>query len=194
MFVSEQGSSFPYGGKWSLYENGIRASAFVRWPGHVKPGSASDALMQYVDVPPTFLAAAGIDPGAIDTGCADARGDRGFDGRSFLAVLEGRSEQLRDYVFAQHTTVGINGYRLPYPMRSVNDGRFKLIRNLAPKNEYRIGGIHGTAIYRSWQRDADQDPAFKPRFDLLAHRPAEELYDLRKDPFAFHNLAGDSIR
>src|SRR5688572_14159649 len=50
LFVSEQGSSFPYGGKWSLYDNGIRAASFARWPGRIKAGSTSDALIQYVDV------------------------------------------------------------------------------------------------------------------------------------------------
>lgn len=191
LFLSEQGSSFPYGGKWSLYDNGIRISAFARWPGHVKPGSASEALMQYVDVPPTFIEAAGGDPEAIDTGCVDVNGHRGFDGRSFLGVLEGRSDHLRDYVFAQHTTVGINGYKEPYPMRAVRDASYKLIRNLAPENEYFIGGIHGNAIYQSWQRDADSDAVFKLRFDFLAHRPAEELYDLEADPFEMKNLAAD---
>ncbi|MBM3866581.1 MAG: sulfatase [Verrucomicrobia bacterium] len=106
LFLSEQGSGFPYGGKWSLYDNGIRAAAFARWPGRIRPGTASDALMQYVDVAPTLLAAAGLDPAAIDTGCPDARGFRGFDGRSFLDVLLGRADRLRDVVFAQHTTVG----------------------------------------------------------------------------------------
>jgi hypothetical protein len=132
LFVSEQGDSFPYGGKWSLYDNGIRIAAFARWPGRIQPGSASQALLQYVDVPPTFIAAAGGDPAAIDTGCPDANGNRGFDGRSFLDVLLGRSDRLRDYVFAQHTTVGINGYQEPYPIRAVRDARYKLIRNIAP--------------------------------------------------------------
>src|SRR5688572_18580346 len=35
LFLSEQGSSFPYGGKWSLYDNGIRAAAFARLPGRI---------------------------------------------------------------------------------------------------------------------------------------------------------------
>ena len=120
LFVSEQGSSFPYGGKWSLYDNGIRASAFARWPGKIKAGSSSDALVQYVDVPPTFLEMAGVDPAKIDTGCPDANGKRGFDGRSFLSVLRGQTNRFRDYVFAQHTTVGIIGYKEPYPMRATS--------------------------------------------------------------------------
>jgi arylsulfatase A-like enzyme len=69
-------------------------------------------------------------------------GAKGFDGRSFLDVLTGKSDRLRDYVFSQHTTVGIIGYKEPYPMRAVRDARYKYIRNLAPQNTYEIGGIH----------------------------------------------------
>lgn len=191
MFVSEQGSSFPYGGKWSLYDNGIRIAAFVRWPAHVQPGSTCRALLQYVDVPPTLIAAAGGDPLAIDTGCPDANGHRGFDGRSFLDVLEGRSDHLRDYVFAQHTTVGIIGYQEPYPIRAVRDTRYKLIRNLAHHNIYTISGIHRGEPIESWQADARDDARLGARVVWLFHRPAEELYDLQADPFEMNNLAGD---
>jgi len=191
LFVSEQGSSFPYGGKWSLYDNGIKIAAFARWPGRIKPGSSSDALMQYVDVPPTFLEAAGVGPTTTDTGCPDAQGKRGFDGMSFLGVLLGKTDHLRDYVFAQHTTVGIIGYKQPYPMRSVRDARYKLVRNLAPQNAYWIAGIHGADIFRSWEKDAAADPALAERVRWLSHRLAEELYDLQADPYDRKNLADE---
>jgi N-sulfoglucosamine sulfohydrolase len=191
LFLSEQGSGFPYGGKWSMYDNGIRTAAFARWPGRIRPGSTSDALLQYVDVPPTFLAAAGIDPAAIDTGCPDAHGRRGFDGRSFLDVLLGRADRLRDVVFAQHTTVGINGYKEPYPMRAARDTRYKYIRNLAPQNTFHIGGIHEGELIDSWRADARTNPALAARVAWLSHRPGEELYDVEADPFETRNLAGD---
>jgi N-sulfoglucosamine sulfohydrolase len=191
MFVSEQGSSFPYGGKWSVYDNGIRVSTLVRWPRKVKSGSKSDAMMQYVDVAPTFLAAAGINPGEIDTGCKDAYGSTHFDGRSFLPVLLGKQTSLRDYIFAQHTTVGINGFQQPYPMRAVRDGRYKLIRNLAPKNTFSIDGIHRGEPIESWQKDADNNPQLAARVKHLFSRPGEELYDLQADEFEQRNIAND---
>lgn len=191
LFVSEQGSSFPYGGKWSLYDNGIRIAAFARWPGKIKPGSASNALIQYVDVAPTFVALAGGDPAKINTGCKDAGGNTGFDGRDFSAVLLGKSDKLRDYVFAQHTTVGIIGYKEPYPMRAVRDSRYKLIRNLAPDNRFEIGGIHKGAILDSWKADAKDDPKLAARIEWLYKRPAEELYDLQADEYETNNLAAD---
>jgi uncharacterized sulfatase len=189
--VSEQGSSFPYGGKWSVYDNGIHASAILRWPGRVKPGSSTSALMQYVDVTPTFLAAAGIDPTKIDVGCPDAHGATGFDGRSFLPVLLGEKDTLREYIFAQHTTIGTNGAIGPYPMRAVRDTRYKLIRNLAPELTYTIGGIHKGQPIESWQADAKNDPALAARVAHLFKRPGEELYDLQADPYEFKNLAAD---
>ena len=191
MFLSEQGSSFPYGGKWSAYDNGIRVAMVARWPGHIEPQSTSDALMQYVDVAPTLLEAAGTDPTEVDTGSEDANGDRGFDGRSFLDVLTGKTDQFRDYVFAQHTTVGIIGYEEPYPMRAVRDRRYKLIRNLAPENTYSIGGIHKGRILESWQNSGKSDSEVAARIQWLYKRPAEELYDLVADPYETMNLADD---
>ncbi len=192
MFVSEQGSSMPYGGKWSVYDNGIHCSALVRWPNKVKPGSSSMAMVQYVDVAPTFLAAAGIDPTKIDVNCPDANGDKGFDGRSFLSVLLGESDKLRDHVFAQHTTIGTNGAIGPYPMRAVRDVRYKLIRNLAPDKTYTIGGIHKGEPIDSWQKDAKNDPKLAARIAWLFNRPGEELYDLESDQYEMKNLAADA--
>jgi len=189
MFVSEQGNSFPMGGKWTLYDNGIRAAALVRWPGKVKPGSASDALMQYTDVTPTILEAAGVDPLAIDTGCPDAMGRKGFDGMSFLPVLSGKTAKFREVVFGQHTNVGISGYKDPYPIRAARDSRFKYIRNIAPGNTFEIGGFGKTL--KSWTKVARKDEALARRIDAIAHRPAEELYDLDNHPHEQKNLATD---
>ncbi len=190
VFVSEQGSSFPYGGKWNLYDNGIRTTTIVRWPGKIKAGSVNKALMQYIDIPPTFLAAAGVDPTTIDTGCPDATGNRGFDGRNVLGVWQENTPQFRDYVYAQNTTVGVIGYKEPYPSRSVRDNRYKYIRNLAPENTFTIAGIHKGQPIESWQEDAKNDKKLAAKIEWLFHRPGEELYDLDNDPYEEHNLAG----
>ena len=76
MVVSEQGSGFPFA-KWTCYELRLTSGMIVRWPGTVAAGSKSNAPVEYVDVTPTFLAAAGLE--TPDT----------MDGRSFLPVLTG---------------------------------------------------------------------------------------------------------
>ncbi|QDT36638.1 sulfatase family protein [Stratiformator vulcanicus] len=191
LFLSEQGSAFPFGGKWTLSDNGIRVAAFLRWPGRVQPKSRTDALVQYVDVAPTFLEMAGIVPATIDTGCPDALGNVGFDGRSFLGLVTGATDRHREYVFAEHTAVGVAGYKEPYPQRCVRDGRFKLVRNLMPENEFFIRGIHQSSVYRSWLHDAESDEKLIARIDRLSVHPAVELFDLQNDPFETNNIAED---
>ncbi len=55
VFSTEQGSAFPYGGKWTCYENGLHTGLIMRWPGKIEAGSSCDALVQYVDILPTLL-------------------------------------------------------------------------------------------------------------------------------------------
>ena len=55
----EQGNSFPFA-KWTCYDKGLQSGMVVRWPGKVKAGVQTDAMVEYVDVLPTFLDAAGL--------------------------------------------------------------------------------------------------------------------------------------
>ena len=50
------------GGKATLYEGDTREPCVVVWPGKVKPGSRSDALLSSVDWYPTLLEIAGVQP------------------------------------------------------------------------------------------------------------------------------------
>ena len=193
IFTSEQGSAFPFGGKWTCYENGLRTSFIVRWPERVKAGTHTSAMCQYIDVVPTLLEAAGVDPATIDTGLRGAPdGGTGFDGRSFLPVLLGDADGHRDYTFGIHTTRGIiNG--TDYPVRSVRGERYKLIRNLNHEAKFTNAATRDTQdkrpVFRSWLSAGE---AGKERALAYHHRPAVELYDLHTDPFELNNLADDS--
>ena len=46
-------------GKGSIWEGGTRVPLIVAWPGHVRPGSKSDALVSSIDFYPTLLDIAG---------------------------------------------------------------------------------------------------------------------------------------
>ena len=61
IFTSEQGSGFPFA-KWTCYDNGLQNALIASWPGKIKPGQVSDAMIEYVDVVPTFVSAAGGKP------------------------------------------------------------------------------------------------------------------------------------
>ncbi len=190
LFVSEQGSSVPHG-KWTCYDPGIRVAAIARWPGKIKPGTTNAAMVQYVDVLPTLLAAAGEDPTKIDAGCPDADGHRGFDGRSFLEVLLGQTDHHRDYVFAQHTARGIINGPEAYGTRAVRDTRWKLIVNLEPQAEFR-NAISNGALLQSWRKKGQEGDALAAeQAALYTKRPAIELYDLQADPWELKNVAGN---
>ncbi len=52
------------GGKGSYYEGGVREPLVMRWPGKIEPGTTCDEPVNTLDLYPTFLDAAGIDPPA----------------------------------------------------------------------------------------------------------------------------------
>jgi len=190
IFTSEQGAQLPFG-KWTCYDLGLRVALIVRWPGVVAPGSTSEAIVQYVDVVPTLVEAAGGDPRRCDTGLPGGPdGGRAFDGRSFLGVLSGERTEHGRYAFGVQTTKGIIDGK-PYPVRSVCDRRMKYIRNLMPEATFQNYLIRQNieGFWDSWVAAAERDEFAARRVKLYQHRPAEELYDLERDPFELTNLA-----
>lgn len=65
--------------KGSLYEGGIRVPGIFRWPGQIKPGTASDVPVAAVDLLPTLCSLTGVKPPP----------DRPLDGVDVLPLLTG---------------------------------------------------------------------------------------------------------
>lgn len=80
-------------------------------------------------------------------------------------------------------------------MRTVRDGRFKLIRNYEPQRPYLQRMAYAEITNPTYNRMRQLFAEGKLNADeakfMAAHRPAEELYDLKADPFELHNLADD---
>lgn len=183
-FTSEQGSGMPFG-KWTNYDNGLKTAFIVRWPGKIEEGSRTDALTQYVDVVPTILDLLGGKPESIDTGTPDAYGNTGFDGKSFRKVLEGETNQFRDYVYGVHTTRGIIKGSDSYPIRSVRSDKYLYIQNLNPEGEFSNVVTHGKLL-KTWKNTGKK--ADLERAEFYEKRPPEELYDVQKDPYQLNNI------
>jgi N-sulfoglucosamine sulfohydrolase len=177
MVVSEQGNALPFA-KWTCYENGVQSAMIVRWPGKVKTGSRTSAMVEYVDVLPTFVEAAGGKPASV------------LDGRSFLPVIKGQANRHKDYVYAEMTTRGIINGSDTFGIRSVRGERYKYILNFTPEIEFR-NACTKSKEFRSWVAKADagdKDAADKVR--RHRKRAGVEVYDLDNDPYEWHNLAG----
>ena len=148
-------------------------------------------MVQYVDIAPTVVELAGGTPPEIDTGLMGASdGSRGFDGRSFCEVLRGTTDKHNDWVFGIHTTRGIIAGS-DYPIRSIRDGRYKYIRNLNSESTFNniVTEKDQETFWRSWEREAKQNPLAAKVVNRYLKRPAEELYDLQTDPWEMTNLA-----
>lgn len=183
IFTSEQGAQFPFA-KWTCYDEGLKTDFIVKWPGRVAAGSRNSALTQYVDVVPTILEIAGIDPQNIKTGVRDANGDEGLDGKSFRQVLSGDKEDFRDYVYGVQTTHGIINGSESYPVRSVRNDKYLFIRNL--NFDERFSNVETkNEVFKSWLKKD------KNRAQDYIIRPEIELYNVKEDPYQRLNLAGD---
>ncbi len=176
LFLSEQGAGLPHA-KWTLYDHGIRATAIARWPGKVKPGTTSRALISYVDVLPTLIEIAGGKP------------PRRLDGRSFLGVLTGESTRHHDAVFAIQTSRGISNGPRAYGIRAVRTDRYKLIHNLHHTARFRNNLTEKPGVHSSWRAVAGSDPRAARLAAAYVKRPEFELYDTTQDPHELTNLA-----
>jgi len=175
--AGEQGPQFPRG-KWTCYDWGLRSAFIARWPGHIKPGATTAAMIQYEDVLPTLVELAGGTPPAE------------VDGLSFASVLTGQKTEHRSHIFAVHNNVPEGR---PYPIRAVRIARHKLILNLAPAGGYHekhVMDIDREDYWKSWEQAAAAgDAKARQAIDLYVKRPGVELYDCDKDPWELTNLA-----
>jgi arylsulfatase A-like enzyme len=173
IFTADQGAQFPFA-KWNLYDAGLRVPLIMRWPGKTRPGT-SDAPVSLVDLLPTMIESAG---GKIPAG---------LDGQTLV------SANARDAIFAAHTG---DGQMNRSPMRAIRTSKYKYILNLNPDEPYKTHISEGVTLdgrdyWASWTKLAETDERAAAIVKRYRTRPAEELYDVSKDPYELINLASD---
>ncbi len=183
LFIYTSDHGYDIFAKWSCYDAGLHVPFIARWPGRVKANTTTNAMINFVDVLPTFIEVAGGKP------------PKDVDGRSFLPVLLGKKNKHHDVAFGAHTTRGIISGRA-YPIRSLRTLTHKYIRNLNPDGMFQCVTTHGHdykeidhSMWGSWKQKAKTDAFAAKRVRMFQHRPAEELYDITKDPYELKNLA-----
>lgn len=185
IFCGDNGAALPHG-KGSLYDPGSNVPFIMRWPGVLKPGGESRALLSGEDLAPTVLEAAGVKPGAK------------MSGVSFLPLLKGEKFTPRTHVFVERgphgsAPVTVNMTNAGYDLgRAVRSDRFKLIYNCTPWLPYSPVDSAGGA---GWREIQEANAAGKLSAGLRATyfttpRPVYELYDLDADPSELNNLSG----
>ncbi len=198
VMTGDNGLPFPRC-KSNLYDTGTHVPLALRWPGHIEGGRTIEDFVSLQDLAPTFLEVAGLQPPPEMTG------------RSLLGILtsdkSGRVDPARDHVLVgkeRHAWVRQGG--LGYPCRAIRTYEYLYIRNFKPDRWPAGDPVGGGEPYDAKRTYGDIDdsptktyliehrdtPGVKRLFDLsVAKRPAEELYDLHKDPNQLNNVADE---
>ena len=190
VITGDNGWPFPRS-KANLYDSGTRQPFAVRWPAAVRGGRVLDDFVTLADLAPTFLEAAGLPPPPEMTG------------RSLLGLLAG-SEQpgKRMSAFVERERhANVRRGDLGYPSRAIRTADFLYIRNFRadrwpagdPKLYFSVGpfGDCDGSPTKDWILSHRSEPDIARLFHLgFEKRPAEELYDLKKDPYQMTSVAG----
>jgi len=177
-FWSDHGAGLPRAKRW-LYDSGTRVPLIVRVPAKFRvdsqaaPGSTDDRLISFIDLAPTVLRLAGV-----------PLPDH-FQGQPFLGT---DLPAPRTYVFGARDRMD-ERYDI---IRSVRDKRYRYIRNYQPYKPYYQWVSYGerSAVMQELRQlhAKNKLPPAAETF-MADYKPAEELYDLEKDPHEIHNLA-----
>lgn len=182
IYLGDHGAQFSRG-KQSNYEAGLRIPLIIRDPRMGSKKRISNSLVSIIDILPTMMDVAGISKPAR------------LPGHSLLPAMRGEGPaQERRYNFSAcdgGTSIFF------HPTRGVRNKRYKLIRNLQPGTEnpdFTLYASHFNDHFAGGTELAEIETASEPvrkAYQLWHYPPEYELYDLKKDPLEWRNLAGD---
>ena len=182
VYTSDQGFYMGEHGwfdKRFMYEESLRTPLIVSYPGHTKPGSVCNRLVQNIDYAPTFLALAGVQQ------------PKDMPGRSLVPVLA-NGDNVKNW----RQSIYYHYYDYPtYHMVRKHDGvrtdRYKLIHfygkgglDAVPENKYQ--NVPGTREYATL-KGLESIGYFEPKDEAVDYC---ELYDLQADPHEQNNIFG----
>lgn len=168
----EHAVNFPYRGhKGMLFEGGIRVPFLVSWPGTVRSGMKEESPITALDLFPTALAAAGMDPSQNDK----------LDGQNLLPVLTDAEQRLPERPLFWRYSMGDDSYGY-----AVRDGNWKLI-----DSRYKDRKLLFDLANDPWEREdlAEQHPEQVARLSRMM-----EAWDARNVPPKWSDAHGVNVR
>ncbi len=185
--TSDNGWPFPRC-KANLYGGGTHMPLAIRWPARFPGGKEFEGFVSQTDLAPTILEAAGT------------KVPKDMTGKSLLKILTGDDKgEDRDRVFVgRERHANVRQGNLSYPSRGLRTAKYLYIKNYRPDRWpagdpelYFAVGPFGDIDDGPTKREV-MALAKGKLWDLsLGKRPAEELYDLARDPWEMRNVADD---
>jgi uncharacterized sulfatase len=201
--TSDNSMPFPRA-KANCYEYGFHMPLAIRWGARVAGGRSVDDVVGSVDLTATILDACGVQPSVASP----------ISGRSLLNILTSSKHGLVDATRTsawcareRHSSARYNNWT--YPQRALRTTQYLYIRNFKPdrwpagdprtlRSDGNLGRMHGAyhdideAPTLDLLTAGPDDPVLGKFLEMaVAKRPAEELYDIVKDPACLHNLAAE---
>lgn len=177
-YYGDHGSGMPRSKRWP-YDSGLHVPMIVHVPEKFKKlapkeyevGGTSERLVSFIDLAPTVLSLAGIEPKEWMQGNA-FMGQYETTPPKYMYGFRGRMDERYDMV------------------RSVTDGRFVYIRNFMPHKIYgqHIDYMFQTPTTQVWKKMYDAGELNEAQSQFWEEKPWEELYDLTTDPDEVNNL------
>ncbi len=178
-FYGDHGSGMP-GHKRCARDAGLHVPLIVAIPekfahlasGDYAHGGASDRLVSFVDLGPTVLSLAGVEPAPAMQGRA-FMGEHEAAPAGYLYGFRGRMDERYDLV------------------RCCRDERFVYVRNFMPHLPMgqHVRYMFETPTTRVWHELYEAGELSAAQRFFWEPRPPEELYDLQEDPEETRNLA-----
>ncbi|MEZ6087027.1 MAG: sulfatase-like hydrolase/transferase [Pirellulaceae bacterium] len=177
-YYGDHGSGMPRSKRWT-YNSGLSVPMVVFFPEkwkHLAPkeyqvGGTSDRLVNFVDLAPTVLSLAGVQPPDWMQGHAFA-GRYQVEKPQYMYGFRDRMDERYDMI------------------RTVTDGRFQYIRNFNPHFIYGqyVSYNFQTPSTAAWKQAFDAGQCNQAQSHFWKLKPTEELYDLKADRDQVNNL------
>ncbi|MCX8108453.1 MAG: sulfatase-like hydrolase/transferase [Verrucomicrobiae bacterium] len=175
-YYADNGGATPRSKRF-LHTSGTLVPLIVYFPpkwrhlAPAPPGSRINTPVSFVDFAPTILSLAGVPI------------PKYMQGKPFA----GPRPETNQFAFCTRDRMD-ERYDM---MRSLTDGRWLYIRNFRPDLPYvqPIEYMFQARGYQSWAREARSGKLTRTTAQFWGQKPAEELYDLEKDPHNTRNLA-----
>ena len=181
-YFGDHGSGMPRSKRWP-YFSGINVPLIIHVPekwkhlasSDYKVGGKSDNRVGFVDLAPTLLSIAGKKPPVHMQGHA-FMGKHQTSNQEYGYGFRGRMDERYDMV------------------RSVVGEKFIYIRNYMPHKPYgqHVSYMFQTPTTQVWKKMFEDGKLNQAQSHFWKTKPAEELYDLQKDPDEVMNLAKSS--
>ena len=166
------------GTKRFLTEGGLHVPMMIRVPEQYRhlvayePIGTVDRPVSFVDLPPTLLRIAGIEPPVHMVGTSVLQESE----NRYVFAYGGRFDERRNLV------------------RSVSDGQYRYTRNYLPHRPYgrRLEFLWRAPLMQSWVSEYEAGHLNAAQSAFFEARETEELYDIQQDPHGLVNLVEQS--